>query len=628
MAKQLVNPFQRHIEKAALGVAVLVLLAVAAYYGVRSPNRIDVGGQIVTPGDIDQRIREQAMAVRNRIRNAPVDVEDVEPLYGEFEAQLDPFKKEGLTEALPLAAPFHPPVPVVDPPEGGFGGVQLAEVVPLQSDPPPKAVSGRSTFIVSTEQGERYVVANWVMVSALFNVKAQRAELRKKYGAFRTDVVFGPVELQRRMQGADGTWPETWETVEPWYPSGRPPIPPPPKIQLVKDEEGVITLSVASAAELDQYERFIREGQRQLDLIRPLPPEIRNGTPWTMPILTSRRDVLVQDDYHLYPNDPPNPDPEDRYPDAVEEEQVAETLTKEEEIAQKLKQAEQLLQSAERNKNRNDATRAWNLGEEVEHDPAATPADQNRARQIKARATLLEQRIAREELMGTKAPKTSTGPQEGERPQREPPPMEQIWAYDMAPDSVRSGRIYQYRMRVSILNALAGEPEKLQNPLDARKVFLTGPWSDPVEVAVPEDFLFFITSEDPRSGEVALEFYRWFEGAWVKTPRRVKLGVGDRMRDTQLTVVPSILDPTTSARDEVEYDARATILDIDFDRPYRPRRRGKERDGVVFGNLDRGTAVVFIDEEGRLHERFVQTDKVNPERKQKSEELYTPPESQ
>ena len=43
MAKQLVNPIERHIEKAIVGVAGLVLLGAIARYLVTSPNQIDLG---------------------------------------------------------------------------------------------------------------------------------------------------------------------------------------------------------------------------------------------------------------------------------------------------------------------------------------------------------------------------------------------------------------------------------------------------------------------------------------------------------------------------------------------------------------------------------------------------------
>ena len=45
MAKQLVSPVERHVEKGILGVAVVLLLGVVAMYLVSSPNQMELGGE-------------------------------------------------------------------------------------------------------------------------------------------------------------------------------------------------------------------------------------------------------------------------------------------------------------------------------------------------------------------------------------------------------------------------------------------------------------------------------------------------------------------------------------------------------------------------------------------------------
>ena len=54
MAKQLVGPAERHLDKAILGLACLALVWVVIRYGVSSPNRIDLDGEMVSPSNIDQ----------------------------------------------------------------------------------------------------------------------------------------------------------------------------------------------------------------------------------------------------------------------------------------------------------------------------------------------------------------------------------------------------------------------------------------------------------------------------------------------------------------------------------------------------------------------------------------------
>ena len=205
---------------------------------------------------------------------------------------------------------------------------------------------------------------------------------------------------------------------------------------------------------------------------------------------------------------------------------------------------------------------------------------------------------------------------------REPPPRQQMWVYDAIPGSVQSNRRYQYRLRPVIFNALAGQPEKFRDPLDAAKIFLEGSWSDPIEISIDEDATFFAIGDDRRKQAISLEFFRWFEGDWVRTKTRVKLRVGELMFAEQKTIVRDIDDRNLSATAEVEFTASATVIDVDFSYPYRERKK-VGRFGIRFGDSQEGTALVFVDADGRLHERLVKTDKLNPELKQRRAQVYT-----
>lgn len=619
MAKQLVNPLERHVEKGVLGIAVLLLLGVAAKFLVTSPNQIELGGEKVAPNTIDQLLLRTASKTRERIRSARAETEDVTELAGDFTRALDPFAAYRIARELKRTASFRPTVPRIDPPEGGFGGAELAQVVSFVQDPPIKVFAGRSTYELG-EDGERVAAANWVMISAMFHVKAQSAELRSKYGASRTDVIFGRPQLQRRMQGTDGTWPEEWEFVEPFYGGGIRRLLPQPAIKLVENESGV-SATRESASRIDQFERIVDDGQTQIELLRPTLPELLNGDMWAMPILTSRRDVLMQDDFYRYPNQPPAAEPEDRYPDSSGDgRRTTEAVSDEKQIAQDLENARMLLAAALKNFSENDATRAYNKAQEVEKNPSAKGPDKTKARQLMADAEIARQTIRRRNIRQHDPINNPGDP--GRDFVREPLPRQQMWVYDAIPGSVRSNRRYQYRLRPVIFNALAGQPEKLRDPLDATKVFLEGPWSDPVEVAIDEDATFFAIGDDRRKQAVSLEFFRWFEGDWVKTSRRVKLGVGELMFSEQRTIVRDIDDRNLSATAEVEFTANATVIDVDFSHPYRERKK-VGRSGVRFGDSQEGTVLVYVDADGRLHERLVKTDKLNPELKHRRAQVYT-----
>jgi len=85
-----------------------------------------------------------------------------------------------------------------------------------------------------------------------------------------------------------------------------------------------------------------------------------------------------------------------------------------------------------------------------------------------------------------------------------------VWAHDL---SMRPGRTYQYRMRVSVFNPVYGSTECEDE--EARWTpELTGEWSEPTEsVTIPRlvHFYFVGTFGD----RVNLELHRWIHGQWV-----------------------------------------------------------------------------------------------------------------
>lgn len=603
MAKQLVNPVERHLEKAVLGAAGLVLLGVAVKYVITSPTQVELGAEQVSPAMIDQKLAEKAAAVREAIRRAQVKEEMPQPLYADFLASLDPYKQAGLPDVLPPSLPPGPKVPIVDAPEKGAGRVDLASVKPLSGT---SATHGRTEFLVADERGDQIPTpANWVTVSAVFDVKAQMQQLQRQYGANRKDVIFGSAELQRRPRHDDGTWhDEDWATVEPWYPVS---IPRPPTITL-REEDGQVMASQDDREAAEEFFNALRNPTLQLDLLRPLLPETRRGTPWTFPLITNRQDVLMQDDQYLYPNEPPAKNPFDRY--TKEKPKAAPTvqLSPGQRIDKELKEIEQQLDSAWQNKSLNECLRAYNRAFEIWRDPQASQTQKQRANELKQRADLMEDDLKR--YRGpTQAPRPAE-PQGNE--EREPYPIQQLWRHDARPGSVESGKAYQYRLRAVIANLLAGKPEMFRDPTDGAKIFIPGPWSDPVEVRVDPDQYYFITSEDARNHEVGVEFYRWFEGNWVRAPRRIRVGIGDKVYDQQRTPVPSNVNPAEIERPTVTYEADAVAVDLDFKRVYRERNRGSGRDGVTFGSPAQACCVVLMDAQGRLTERFVETDKHHP----------------
>ncbi len=488
----------------------------------------------------------------------------------------------------------------------------------------PVVTFGRSTFVFQTPDSPVYSLGNWVTVSAVFNVKEQMAEQQREYGATRKEVIFGPVQLQRRQRRVDGNWSdEDWMDVEPSPARKAPAV---PLIRLVEEDGQVVTPREDRTA-IEKLIDELRAPRLQLDLLRPFMHEIENGDDWSFPMLTSYRDVLEQDDHYLHPNEPPSPNPEDRY-GVIEPQQRtigAYERTPEQLAADHFKRFEQFMKTARENRSDDDAILAYNEVVEVFLDKEAIARDRGRAKRLMDEAEQLENDIIRQKrrpgLRGPKPAQAETS--EEDETERQPLPTQQVWVHDAKLGSVESGKTYQYRFRPSIYNRLAGQPEKFRDKRNAETVFIPGHWSEPVEVTIPQDTLFFVTYKDKRKKEVGIEFYKWYEGVWVKS-RRFKYTVGDRLQGKSRAKVPSLDGSKEYDNAEVEFEADRTVVDIDFDRVYRERRKGSGRTGVKFAASTTACSVVFMDSAGRLYERFLPSDKSNPAKKEVAKKVWNP----
>lgn len=620
MAKQLVNPIERHLEKAVLGLTGLALVAVIALYLVTSPNQIELGQEKVSPSTIDGKVAQKAADIVGKLRAAPLKTSIPQSLFEDFAGSLAPL---GHTP-LPMAVAIGPEVPIVDVAGRASGQVELVKV---NRPDKPTVSHGRGTIVVAGAGGLlQHVPVDWVTVSALFAVKAQSELQSLEYGATRDEVVFAPPDIQRRQRLPNGSWShEGWTDVKAW-PS--PPVPPAPVITMF-DEGGKSVVDKEQLKKIDEFYSKLQHPKMQLDILRPMPPTMAPPTRWALPVITTYREVMNQDDEYLFPNEPPSTDPFDRYGLSGETSKRQETvavLTPAEKIARNLQDGQKLLESARQNQSENDAIRAYNLGHDVATERAASAADKAKAEKLKADATQAINDIKRWIAMGGGAIPPPAGQPAGQPvKKRERLPVQQIWAHDAAVDSIRNGETYQYRIRFRIYNRLAGAPDKFKKPELAATVYIAGDWSEPSDPVVIEPATkFFVTSDNRKDEEISVEFYQWFGGVWVKPTRRIKATVGETIRDRQRTPAPAIDDPEVVDYPEVDFLADATIVDIDFDRALRERKAGTTPKGVKFGAPSPSGSVVFVDSQGRLHERLVSLDKVHPEKREMELRKYNP----
>lgn len=614
MAKQLINPIERHAEKAVLALTVLALVGVVVKYGITSPNVTELGGEVVTPVNIDAKIAERARSIQAAIREKRVDVEIPEPLVDDFKSKI------ALLDLDPLA-PFgrpRPPVPIVDDPGRTLNQAQLVEVLPL---PKPEVVHGRATFRVAREFQDLYLPANWATVSSLFDAKEQRERQRLAYGATRADIIYGPVELQRRALRDDGTWSdEDWDFVDA---QPRAKIPELPRIPLI-DRNGRPSVDPATEKLIQNFLSEIGIERKQRELLRPLPRPIAQarGDEWKFPILTTYADVLKMDDELLWPKQQPAPEPEDLYDLRRIEPNVQEAASGTDALDAKLNKAEELLKTARASQDESEAIQAFNFAAQVFKDVAALRGQKDRAKRITEQADILLKDIQRAKRRGSG---TRGALDDEDNSKRELLPKQQVWAHDMKLDSLPSDGIYQYRIRLNLVNRLVGEPSKFLNPDDATVMFIPSPWSEPSDpIEVDSDVEFYVTGADDRDNEIRVEMFQWFEGVWVKS-RRFSLGVGDLVAGESRADVPSWEQVGATEPAKVPFDASAVVLDMDFEFEARDRT---DRKGVKFGNPKRDVSVVVMTETGDLVRRFSLTDKAHPGKKSAAARVFNPATSQ
>jgi hypothetical protein len=587
------------------------LITAVALYLVTSPNQLQLGGQTVTPATIDQTVAQKAADVRERIRRAEAEVKIPDKLLSEFEKSLDPFSREKVSSALPAVVNIGPTVVLIDLELAGpVSGAALVPVTPLGEV---QFTQGRSMFLFKNADGTpRHTAANWVTLSANFDVKSQMAAQSRGYGATRKEAYFGPVQVQRRERRSDGTWSDQdWKDIAAWPTKEFASV---PKIEIQQDDQGHGYVPSDRRQEIDRFQEVLIDPIAQLEIVRPLMWPIANGDLWSFPVLGNRRDLLMQDDFYLFPNDPPSADPTDRYR-GEEETRPAPQVDADkppQRIARQFEEIQKLMKIANDSLSENDAARAYNLSFDIQQDKDATAGDKDRAKKLGAQAEQLEKEIKRKRRLGVGPVVGGGAKAEKERAKREPPVTQQVWAHDAAVNSVKSGAIYQYRIRPRIYNRMAGAPERFRDPMNAAKLFIDGEWSAPVVVNVPRATEFYFTSDDERNRKVSAELFQWFDGVWTKA--RWQYAIGERLAVSTRAEVRSMDNPNEIERAEVAFEADGAIVDIDFQRPFRERKKGAGKGGVKFGSASPACCVVFADSNGRLYERFVPTEKNHPDK--------------
>lgn len=608
MAKEAVSPVERHLEKGVLALTVLLIAGVVVKYLVSSPNTMLVSQEAVGPKSIYDKVADEAKLLRERIRNSRIEVEKVAP---------PPEPPPILASALLSPVPFGPRVPQLKTEE--IGNLELVRVLPLSK---PVVVIGRSGAALLPAdsvaalpippdeyykkwneirgQDMSYVrTVNWATVGAEFDVDAQaQRALEKNYPPGRAVPYVVGAELQRRERRWDGTYGE-WDKVETYAPLVLPKL---PYLEL-EEIDGKMMIPDDQRAEIVRFSRVVRNADRQLELIRPMPPPVAYGAYWLRKPLEAllEVDLLLLDDEVWFGEMRGNCPRQDRYPHPPSERPPDPETDPEGAVKAALDEVEEWIAQG------------------------CYKAAASRLEELKRTADNYfnnAQRDRREEMLELAATETAKKEREADKREKDGLPREQprelsptqpLWVHDALPESVVSGKAYQYRMRALMYNNFAGATQELNNSEDAQVVLLEGEWSPPSDdIPIPYDTEFFLVGKKEKDQLGKVDVFKWHKGTWMKTSFHVT--VGDAIGGKEYVKVDA-----AGPKEPIDFSTGATVVDLDFKCSYRARK--VRRGTITLAKPKPTVAMVYLDSAGELHERLLDVDKRSDSYKNMKEEV-------
>lgn len=640
-----------HLEKALLGLAVLFLLGVGVRHLILEPNKVELGGEKLGPGELDEAIERQARELQTAVKNATPSTKTIpeyarklrERFEGGLFASDDP-NAPVLTKRLEVPARFGSPVPVL---EEGTDEEDVVVVTPLkptalavrtgislvQRTQTTIAAAGFETVGGPADEDEGPAELSWVTVGGYFAREAQQLEmLASNYAAYRAKPYVAGVDVQRQEMTADGTYTD-WEDVTPGKAMPKVDIPPP----VIDDKTG----EVVNQAELEQKFEAIK--QAQLQILQPPFYPVEAGDDWDTPPLAGLDTEDEEEELELAakpeaetpaererPREPARPSappsgrsnprgaaapppsnprggggrmaPPQAAPTGGDDEAAQPSAAKQ--AKEQLKNARKALREKSWVEAERLARSVIDRGEASKGEQAAARKIINDARRAQARADRKAQARS-----GSQVPQELlTNPEkEGEVA---------LWFHD---DSVTPGKTYRYRMRVKLWNRYVGRRSSLRDPTQARSALLVGDWSlpsPPVTVAPRQHF--FVGG--PAIGEPAarVEVYNWYKGNWLKEDFKVR--AGDIIGGVVETRTGELDRDARPKKEKVDFSTGALVLDVRFDEPVLSRTLASK--GGEFNYREaKSLVLVYLDPaDGQVKERVSEVDRNEPLAKKLKEE--------
>ena len=619
MAKKSVGIVELHIEKVVLGAAVVFLLVVVFKYLATNPNYVEFDGKQLYPAKIDLAVRDRAedLALKmqrpdevegdkidspdweGKLKDAfgigPIAVNKLEPIqvaFVDWGRKTERVEFKQTTEArkgLALAKIIAPEAPTVR-------YIRTLAVPPQNPEETGDADEDKGEGEAEPLVEEDIDI---VILESKFDRVGQQKLLEEeyKYDKEFAKIVFAVVQVQRQeWLGAE--WSE-WEDVVTFCEPAPPPAPP---LNVV----GERMLSPEAEAAFKKYRDILTSQRMQEHILTPqgptrrgkgareaprAPRASRSGGGPRLPGLDNlrSRDRDAVKANKPYERRAAKPSRErtargDREGKKKEEKELK--FDSDEKaikfITEKLAEAERALK-------------------EEKHEQARALAQQV-LKAYDVRPVGRRNQIQRaEEIVKFGKGATREGPKGAPVAERG---LELVRAFDVTGSP---GRTYRHRKRVGILNEYCLAADKLENPADATKAILYGKWSEPSEaVGIERDTYFYLVGRDTRRESLKIDVFKWYQDGWIKEAFTVRPGeeVGGA-RDVQVTIAGK------QYLEEVNFATGSVAVDMAFDVAY----EGVHARGEGYGLSQRKPqthSLVYMDEDGELHEQFVLVDRADP----------------
>lgn len=674
MAQKLLALAEVHVEKVVLGLCALFMIYVAWGYLLKSPNKIELFGQKVGPGDLHEVIKQQADRLEQAVRNAkpePVDVESyATKLRQTFEAGLfaQAEGKPPLRPVLPLATNFGSEIEIPGLEEEPPDSVEL--VTPLKPTPPVlefgRSMVFRQPLVIGAagaaaadeaETSNEPVELPWVTIAAEFDRKAQYTEMiNAGYAPYRARVYIAGTEVRRQEMLSNGEFSD-WKTIATTQAMPIVDIPEP----VFDDEDG----SLANKPEIDETFLTIKNNQQRIE--QPPFYFVQAGDEWDIPPLPWRVEMMAKlAEAEAEPGATPggagglrpggggltppsrgglsprgggssprggglSPSPRGgggTSPRSGGGSRLGgggisprgglgggfggrPPSPADDRVA--LRRAiRDLLDKAREQYAAEDYAQAIQTAESVTNMEGATAVDKKKAKQILSAAQRKLEQAQRLAQSGGVPDRSAIQLEYVINPKTKAPA---IWFHD---DTVESGKTYRYSLRVKLWNRYVGQMRLVKNPEYAREPVIAGDWSvasDPITVT-PSTY-FFVGGPKPGStSEAVVEVWKWLKGSWIK--ERFDVRVGDIIGGVKTVKTDELDAELKPVRTEVDFSTGAVVLDLRVDDPVMQRIKGK---GDFNYREAKSLVLVYLDPaDGQVKERSAALDRNSPLRKKLDEQ--------